>query len=200
MLLSHEQLFVHTVQDLRTKIRSNTTYSLIRACGLCRHLILDEKPLVHQVNKTHKLPLRFHIRDYGNDPMTLDHNGSGGRTILPLPPSKFATLKEFLNTKIHFSFLDEFTVKDFILTGTHYYGGIHSGTPDDKQQQLARLNRFYHKDTNASFWHIGCICKVILKAMKPLETKIKPNPLPVDFNHSIRLPNKLFLISGYKGR
>jgi hypothetical protein len=201
MLISHEQLFVHTVQDLRSKIRRNTTYSLIRACGLCRHLLLDgATSLIHQVNRNHKLQIRFHIRDYENSPISHDYNGSGGRTILPIGKSKFVKEGDFLATKIHYSFRDEFTVKDFILTGAHYYGGVHTGVPDLKQKQLARLNRFYHKETNASFWHIACICKVVLRALKPLEAKIKPNPLPVDFNHNFTLPNKHILSVSPTGR
>ena len=175
MLISHEQLFLGTVQDLRTKIRVNTTYSLIRACGLCRHLLLDEQPLLHQVNKTHKLPIRFHIKDYTNAPMSHDYKGSGGRTILPLGDSKLVKLEEFLKTKIHYVCKNEFTVKDILDAASHYYGGIHSGKPDLKQQYLAKLNRFYNKETNISFWHMGTICKVILKAIKPLENHVKKN-------------------------
>lgn len=175
MLINHEQLFLATVQDLRTKIRSNTTYSLIRACGLCRHLLLDKHPLLHQVNRPYKLNIQFHIKDYINTPMSHDYKGSGGRTILPLGESKKVTLDDFLQTKIHYYGKNEFTVREFILTAAHYYGGVHSGKPDTKQEFLSRLNKFYHKETNISFWHMNGICKVVLKAMRPLETHIKKN-------------------------
>ena len=175
MLISHEQLFLGTAQDLRTKIRTNTTYSLIRACGLCRHLLLDDQPLLHQVNKTHKLHIRFHIKDYTNTPLSHDYKGSGGRTILPLGDSKLVKLEEFLKTKVHYYSRNEFTVKDILNAACHYYGGIHSGIPDLKQQYLARLNRFYKKETNISFWHMAAICRVILKAIKPLEKHVKKN-------------------------
>ena len=181
MLLSHEELFVHTVRDLRTKIRANTTYSLIRACGLCRHLLLDKAPLVHQVNKNYKLPIRFYIKDYTNTPLSHDYKGSGGRTILPLGDSKFVGLDEFLKTKILFSGKNEFTVNEMISAASHYYGGIHSGKPDLKQVSLARLNRFYNVQTNTSFWLMGAICRVVLKAMKPLENIIKNKTLAGGF-------------------
>lgn len=175
MLISHEQLFLNTVQDLRSKIRTNTTYSLIRACGLCRHLLLDKHPLLHQANRPHKLNIQFHIKDYTNTPMSHDYKGSGGRTILPIGDSKFVKLDEFLKTKIHYYGKNEFTVIDILDAACHYYGGIHTGTPDLKQQYLARLNKFYNKETNISFWHMAAICKVVLKAIKPLETHIKKN-------------------------
>lgn len=175
MLINHEQLFLGTVQDLRTKIRSNTTYSLIRACGLCRHLLLDGHPLLHQVNKKDKLSITFHIKDYTNTPLSNDYRGSGGRTILPIGESKKVGLDEFLQTKIHYYGKNEFTVREFILTAAHYYGGVHSGKPEPKQEILSRLNKFYNKETNISFWHMNSICKVVLKAMRPLENHIKKN-------------------------
>jgi hypothetical protein len=176
MLLSHEELFIRTVQDLRTKIRTNTAYSLIRGCGLCRHLLLDTQPLLHQANKKHKIPIRFHVKDYTNSPLSYEYKGSGGRTVLPLGESKFVKLEEFLKTKIHYYGKHEFTVFDILDAACHYYGGIHSGKPDAKQEFLAKLNWFVHKETNISFWHMGAICKVVLKAIKPLETLIKNNP------------------------
>jgi hypothetical protein len=175
MLISHEELFVNTVQDLRSKIRVNKEYHLIRACGLCRHLLLDETPLLHQVNRKYKLPITFNIKDFTAAPLSLDYKGSGGRTILPIGESKKVKLDEFLKTKIHYYGKNEFTVKEFIIAAAHFYGGIHSGKPDIKQEYLSRLNKFYHRETNISFWHINGICKVILKAMTPLENLIKKN-------------------------
>ena len=175
MLISHEELFLNTVQDLRSKIRVNKTYHLIKACGLCRHLLLDETPLLHQVNRKHKLPITFYIKDYTDTPLSHDFNGSGGRTILPLGESKKVKLDEFLKTKIHYYGKNEFTVKEFLITASHYYGGIHSGKPDIKQEYLSRLNTFYNKETNISFWHMNGICKVVLKSMRPLEIHIKKN-------------------------
>lgn len=175
MLISHEQLFINTVQDLRSKIRVNKEYHIIRACGLCRHLLLDGHPLLHQVNKKYKLPITFHIKDYTNTPISNDYKGSGGRTILPLGESKKVLLDEFLQTKIHYYGKNEFTVREFILTAAHFYGGVHSGKPDTKQEFLSRLNKFYHKETNISFWHMNAICKVVLKSMRPLEIHINKN-------------------------
>ena len=177
MLLSHDELFIHTVQDLRSKIISDTTYSIIRGCGLCRHLILDAQPLLHQVNRKYKLPIIFHIKDYTNTPLSNNFVGSGGRTILPIGVSKLVKLPEFLNTKIHWSGNNEFTVRDILDAACHYYGGIHSGNPDTKKEQLAKLNHHFNKETNISFWHMDAICKVVLETIKPLEVLISKNPL-----------------------
>jgi hypothetical protein len=176
MLLSHEELFLGTIEDLRTKIRTNNAYNLIKACGLCRHLLLDEHPLVHQVNKKYKLQLTFHIADYSNTPISDGQKGGGGRTIQPLVDrTKIAKLDEFLKTKVLYYGTHEFTVKEILIAASHYFGGIHSGKPDLKQQYLTMLDRYSKMELNHSLWMIRGICKVVLKTMKPLEALIKQN-------------------------
>lgn len=175
MLISHEKLFLGTVQDLRTKIRTNKPYNLIRACGLCRHLLLDEHPLLHQVNKKYKLPITFYIKDYKNTPLSHDYKGSGGRTILPIGDSKNVKLDEFLNTKILYYNRHEFTVREIIRAGSHYFGGIHSGKPEIKEKYLDKLDRYSRIELKHSLWMISIICKIVLRSMNPLEAIIKKN-------------------------
>ncbi len=183
MLLSHEQLFINTVQDLRSKIRANTVYSLIRACGLCRHLVLDSPTLFQLANKKHKLQIRFRIKDFTDTPLSNDFKGSGGRNIFPYGKMDAITVKneDFLQIKIHFYGKTEFTVKDLLHAACHYYGGIHAGAPDLKQEYLSKLNWPPHRETNISIWHMTTICRIILQAMKPLETAIKNTPFTGGF-------------------
>ncbi len=175
MLISHEELFVCTIKDLRSKIKSNKPYSLIRACGLCRHLLLDENPLIHQVNKKYKLPITFHIRDLKDAPLSHTYIGHGGRTILPIGDTKIVKLPEFLKTKVLHYGKHEFTVLEMIQTASHYFGGIHTVNPDLKQKTMSTLERYFKAENKTSFWMISVICKVILNAMKPLEAVIKKN-------------------------
>ena len=176
MLLTHEELFVYTIQDLRTKIKLNTPYDLVRACGLCRHLLLDESPLVHQVNKKYRLAITFNIADYSNTPLSHDHKGSGGRTIEPLvEQTKIAKISDFLKTKVLYYGSHEFTVKEMILAASHYFGGIHSGKPDLKLKHLSMLERYSNTEMKMSLWMIRSICKVILNSMEPLEIEIRKN-------------------------
>ncbi|MFL5741917.1 MAG: hypothetical protein ACJ75B_16965 [Flavisolibacter sp.] len=173
MLISHEELFLKTIQDLRSKIRVNKPYHLIRACGLCRHLLLDDHPLVHQVNKNYKLPITFFIKDYTNTPISNDNKGSGGRTILPIGDSKNVKLDEFLKTTVLYYGKHEFTVREVLIAACHYFGGIHSGKPDIKQEVLSKFERYTNMELKMSLWMMGAIVKVVLKSMRPLETHIK---------------------------
>jgi len=175
MLLNHEELFLETIKDLRSKTRSKKPYHLIRACGLCRHLLLDESALAHQVNRRYKLKITFRIKDYTNTPLSNNYKGRGGRTILPLGESKTAKEAEFFNTKVIFARKHEFTVREIILAGSHYFGGVHSGKPDLKQSQLDFFNKWGTQEPNTCVWMIYSICKVVLKSMLPLERVIKKN-------------------------
>jgi hypothetical protein len=143
---------------------------------LCRHLLLDEYPLVHQVNKKYRLAITFNIADYESTPLSRDHKGYGGRTIEPLvEKTKTAKIDDFLKTKVLFYGNHEFTVREMLMAASHYFGGIHSGKPDLKHKYLSMLERFSKAENKTSLWMIRSICKVILKSMKPLETKIKKN-------------------------
>jgi len=54
-----ENFFLHCVDDLRRKVEAATRYELLRAMGICRQLLLDERPLVHIVNKPIDFPFCF---------------------------------------------------------------------------------------------------------------------------------------------
>jgi hypothetical protein len=44
--MTDEELFLYILDDLREKIASGTEYNYIRACGLLRHLLIDNPCLV----------------------------------------------------------------------------------------------------------------------------------------------------------
>ena len=54
-------LFLQTLRDLRERVESGTQYDMVRATALLRQLLLDDSPLVHQVNKVFQLKLRFEV-------------------------------------------------------------------------------------------------------------------------------------------
>ncbi|RYE47747.1 MAG: hypothetical protein EOP48_21415 [Sphingobacteriales bacterium] len=176
MLISHEELFLHTIQDLRTKIQSNKPYDLIRACGLCRHLLLDGHPLAHQVNRKLKIPITFHIADFTETPLWIKGKKmhGGWRTIQPfVDKTRIVKVGEFMSTKIMYRMDYEYTVKEILNAGAHYFGGVHSGNPDKKQAFLTRFDIGNDYELKKSFIAIRSICAVILKSMEPLETAIK---------------------------
>src|SRR5437016_1370246 len=59
--LDFRRHFLDVCNDLETKIQSSSEYEILKASGLIRELLLDSRPLVHQVNARYKLKLRFEI-------------------------------------------------------------------------------------------------------------------------------------------
>ena len=175
MLLTHEELFLETVADLRNKINVGKKYELIRACGLCRHLIIDPVPLVHIVNRTLKIPLIFHVADFSNHSASKIRMQVGWTTIDPsssIVPTKEVALDPFLSIKLlNYHNLD-FTVKEIIRAASHFYGGIHSLKPEKKQAYLVDLDKAAHSDEKLSLMAIRATCKVVAKAMEPIEAAI----------------------------
>jgi hypothetical protein len=54
-----ESLFCFALADLDACIKSTWHYHTLRIAGLLRLLVLDDSPLTHQVNRAHRLRLRF---------------------------------------------------------------------------------------------------------------------------------------------
>ncbi|MDP9902643.1 hypothetical protein [Variovorax ginsengisoli] len=56
-----EWLFIETLFDLEEKLNVASSYSLRRAAGLIRQLIVDGANLVDAVNREYRLPIRFEV-------------------------------------------------------------------------------------------------------------------------------------------
>lgn len=57
-----DELFLYTMRDLRRRVEAPTDeYDLLMAAGLLRKLLLDDQPLVHQVNRRLRLKFAFEI-------------------------------------------------------------------------------------------------------------------------------------------
>ena len=60
--VDRDRLFLETLQDLETRSAGRATeYEVLRSAVLLRELLLDESPLVHQVNRDRNMPLMFRV-------------------------------------------------------------------------------------------------------------------------------------------
>jgi hypothetical protein len=60
--VDRETLFLRTLDDLEARIRPGIDeYEVLLIAGLLRKLLLDDPPLIDQVNRERKLRLRFVI-------------------------------------------------------------------------------------------------------------------------------------------
>ncbi|NBH06628.1 hypothetical protein [Amycolatopsis sp. SID8362] len=56
-----KRLFIQTLRDLDERSQSADEYTILMSAALLRKLLLDERRLIDQVNRTHNLRIRFRI-------------------------------------------------------------------------------------------------------------------------------------------
>lgn len=150
--MDSETLFLRTVNDLDERVAAIAHYDALMSAALLRKLLLDGTPLVHQVNRTYRLNLRFRISGVSqfeqmlldSDPMfwsiedALDPDSG-----LPGPVVE-ATLDQFLARNVMRFEGRSVTVRDVIDQLSNVDGGVHKGEPrEDQQKVLAAAATFY---------------------------------------------------------
>jgi hypothetical protein len=68
--LDVDRLFFHTLRDLERRTAATDEYEVLMSAALLRKLLLDKSRLIDQVNRIHRLDLRFRIS--GVSPETVD--------------------------------------------------------------------------------------------------------------------------------
>jgi hypothetical protein len=58
--VDRDRLFLETLRDLEARSAGGATeYEVLRSAVLLRQLLLDQSPLLHQVNRDRKIPITF---------------------------------------------------------------------------------------------------------------------------------------------
>jgi hypothetical protein len=120
-------------RPLEARIRQEASeYDLLRAAALLRELLLDDSPLVHQVNRTTKIPLRFRLRVRTPDPgnafeiwLGLDPNAEVDE------PIREVGVKALLGTSLVFLPTARLTIGQVVTLAANVRGGVHRGKAKD---------------------------------------------------------------------
>jgi hypothetical protein len=171
--MNHDELFLHTMNDLRERIKKGKEYDLIRACGLIRHLILDPDSLYNLLNETLKIDVQFKVAIHDThlegkpiewrNPRSTIHN-----------PHEFLSIAKFKNWKVVMIEAYNYNIEELIRIASHKKGGVHSGRPEKKHLALFEFEKQglqgkYRLDLEA----LNSICKIVVEALEPLEKVIK---------------------------
>lgn len=121
-------VFLRVADDLTQRVHGpRDEYELLRASGLIRQLLMDETPLVHRVNRSVRLPLRFAV-SAANAATPLPVPGYSARWSNPDPfdlrPTT-VTLEQFLAFPTIYTAGSLFTVADVVRVCAHVLGGVH---------------------------------------------------------------------------
>jgi hypothetical protein len=184
MIIDLKDLFTLTVDDIRKKLESKTTYNLLRACGLVRQLIQEDTNLLIAINQGLQQKVKFVIPDIASgDPMYDVSHAFGYLVWVTVDPdspifekSKEVDRKQFLATKVLRYYQQVFSVEDVIQVASNYYGGIHYKKPYPnaaKYNHYMAMEAAIREDNKQTLIAIQAICKVTLRAVEPILEMIK---------------------------
>jgi hypothetical protein len=171
-----DELFLSTIIDLDKKLAAGDRYSLIRASGLLRQLLVDETPLVHTVNRQHHLDLAFRTMDFAVPPPVEPE--AHWRVLDPDPfpgaQTQTCSLKQFLAAPCLTWKGRCASVTDLIRACANVKGGIHLGRTKiaDEQLLLDWDEVFTILGEEPSLKAIAAVCRVALRGLSGLVTAV----------------------------
>lgn len=209
-----EELFLWTLEDLEKSITSNDPYTVLHASALLRKLLLDDYPLLDQVNQNYRLKIEYEIID--NDKFfemfdilelpNLEFLGiqdAFDPDSIPNPPIKIVKRDAFLNSKIQISGEKVFTVREVIQHQSNVRGGVHAGKPknDDDKALSETEETISIMGVPAGLRQLKAIGRVVLKSLHHLRVivlcneaiKLDPDQSPAYYNRgtAFAMSNKL---------
>lgn len=173
-----ENLFVNTLKDLEVKIGSNDPYEILMATALLRKLLIDENPLVDQVNKSPRLRIGFDVNDRlvpTNVSMWFIQDGFDPETSVPHLSKPINMNKDnMLKRPVMLINGVVITVLDLIKFQSHVQGAVHSGDPrSDKEKVLKNAEEtFTVGGMPGGLRSIKAIGRVVLKGLEPLKQEV----------------------------
>lgn len=181
-----DQLFLRTLEDLDRRTTVADEYEALLAAGLLRKLLLDESPLVHQVNRYRRERIRFRIN--GETPLEriiLKDNPIFWAIGDAIDPDAFraapgisapmdAKLDQFLARTVMFVRGEHLSVGDLIKQVAHIDGAVHKGKATSAREELLdEMSRFmFFRDIPATVHHVQLIGKIVVRALTPLRDAI----------------------------
>lgn len=153
-----DRVFVRKLDDLRTRTdqsnlaaAADADYDILMAAPLLRELLLGDPPLIHTVNRTRRLKIRFEVvsRSPYEDAVLADRpvfyaraNAFYPKAKLPTDVVRAVSLDEFLREMVIVSQGSVITVRDLIDYIANAAGAVHFGDPrKDKRPILAALDQ-----------------------------------------------------------
>jgi hypothetical protein len=180
-----DQLFLRTLEDLDRRTVVADEYETLLAAGLLRKLLLDEAPLIHQVNRDRREQIRFRIN--GETPLErviLEDNPIFwviGDAIDPdaFPVSGISApidvkLDQFLARTVMFTRGERLSVGELIKQVAHIDGAVHKGKPTNAREELLdEISRFmFFGDLPSTVRHVQLVGRIVVRALTPLRDAI----------------------------
>ena len=174
------RLFLKTCDELERRIALSNEYEVLMSAGLLRKLLLDERPLAHQVNARLKLKLEFEIGQAPPLPPSFpepvffsEQDGLDPATARPGKVIRHVGFDEFLRQVVLKVKGVSYSVRDLIRFEADVMGAIHAGAPKDaREEQLEKVRDLYIGGLPASVRQLKAISRVVLKTLRPLRERV----------------------------
>lgn len=176
-----DSLFLSTLRDLESRIADTDEYNVLGSSALIRKLIIDDFPLVDQVNRQYRLKLVFEFSESSPsipgvpEPAVWSvQDGLDPETSRPGKPRKVVSRDQFLAMVLAVAKGKSYTLREIVLFEANIMGGVHAGSPrEEKEKVLSALNSALaiggHR---ASLRQLQAIGRVVLKGLEPLRAAV----------------------------
>jgi hypothetical protein len=175
-----ESLFLATLLDIDQKLEEASRYSLIRAAGLLRQLLLDSPSLVDAANRGHREKFEFEVIDF-QEPPPVPHEAHWQN----LDPSHFPgakTVKLNQQRLLQAPVLEmrgaTATVRDLIRACANAKGGVHLGKARTSgEDTIINWDRAVAlAGEEPSLRAVAGLCRVVIRGLVPLVERITQSP------------------------
>lgn len=175
-----EHLFLKTYEDIENRLTKEDPYEILQISALIRKLLLDDYPLVDQVNRNFKKKIIFEITKTQPYPPGIPipvfftvQDGLDPDTSRPGKKKIQINRDNFLKTPILLVKGREYSIRDIIQYEAHMMGAVHAGLPkSDKDEILKKIENLSVGGYRTSLRQLKAIARVVLKALKPLKDSI----------------------------
>lgn len=179
--MDKDLLFIKTLEDIEEKMSSQDGYEILMISGLLRKLLLDNNPLIDQVNQNRKFKISFIVN--GRQPPTGDksllfwsmEDGFDPDTSVPHLRKPLEVNKDqLLKRQIMIINGEIITVLDLIKFLSNVQGGIHAGKPKNiKEIALQEIQRYLGiGGLPAGVRSVLSMSRIIIKGLEPLKAAI----------------------------
>ena len=172
---SDDYLFLELFAELRWRLNTPSSYNVVKSAGLARMLFVDGHPLLHAVNKSRRLKIRFHCSRGVPIDMPGNEDGMSYHPVQYDSSATPKTLDKFLGVEVISSDKCVVSIKDIIKFLSIKWGGVHFEPPasEPKDILLVQIDGMLKRGGSnlivRLMWNIGA---VILKDLHHMQREV----------------------------
>lgn len=183
-MISPEEIFVNDFDALQAIIDNPTNPNLLAASAILRRLLIDSQPILHRVNKSRGLKIRFKIVEHTDEGIFAGAPDFMRDGLIFFSPYTFGidkamkavSLDEFLKSKVTRLQEKSFSVSDLIRYAANNAGGVHYDPPAEGHRYGPLNNTLANVNINGvsmSLFPIRDICRIVVEALDGLYSSVR---------------------------